>query len=217
MGSNTIFSNISSDVQFDKFKYLFLFLSVIFITHIVVNLVSFFYSEFNDSGTIQLNVESFISNSFNIFIIFSLIYFTTNSDLIFTKNKVLSMLLLIVVFNLMNMIISNLLNFKGYQFINPKFDNVFLIVFLSIIGLLLLNNFLYFGFSYKFLIIPLILFSYIMSGNFMDKKISGWFLSLIPIFMIDLSQNNKFDNIFLTLLSSYIIYSGNFSNFQLYE
>lgn len=213
---NTIYNSLSSDLDFDKFQHLFFFLFVIYGIHF--GYLIFIKYLTNKDYIKNISFENIMNNTFSIFIIFSLIYFIINGIQISTA-KNLSIIMLLGVFHIINIIISNISKNDGFSFISPEFssNNLFLIISLIILSLFFVNNYLYYGFSYKFILIPLVILSYLISGQIINKNVSGWFIALLPLLMIDLKQKNKIDSFVVSFLSVYIIQSGNLTNFKLYE
>lgn len=215
--TNNVFKVLGSDVDYDKFKYLFIFMSGMFLSHIFSMFLANFSNNYKNVNDEKYTIDDAISNSFMFFIIMTLIYFVTNGDGIFIGVIPQYMFwMLIAIFFSTFALVHKLVKYKGFMFINPNL-NIFSIVFVSFLGVTLLNHFFKNGFSYKLIFIPMILGLYYLSGKILNKNISTWFIALMPIFLVDFKQFDMISQLIFSVFTSYVLYSGYITRYELYE
>jgi hypothetical protein len=213
LSNNTIFNTIASDSDIDKFLYLGIYLAIIYSTYTIGHFL-------DKGGKISILDEKLYKNLIMIFLCFSLLYFYSGSIDLF-KNKSYQILLLTGILMIMHPFISKETKGSGYDWISLTdmlFKRPISFVYIFIFGYILIFNILLSGYNHRYSVALAGIFLYLLSGYILNKKVSLWFLSLLPLMPITFELRHSMITFLLyPLILSYIIYSGYNVDFEFYK
>lgn len=208
-----MFKSLQDDIQFDKYKYLLFYLGIIYAAY-SVSLV------FSSIAGDKRETSKLYNNIIMIFFSFGLLFFFSDAENLF-KGKGYQILIFTVMIMIMHPFISKETKDAGYDWISIKeffFGKPISFAYIFIFGFLIVFNILLSGINFKIIGLLMSIILYLLSGYFLDKKVSMWFLSLLPLMTISLEMRKSIIFVLLyPVLLSYIIHSGSIVNFELYK
>ena len=211
--NNTIFTTVANDSAIDKFMYLGVYLAIIYVTYAT----GYFLDK---KGAIDLTNEKLYKNLIMIFLCFSLLYFYSGSIDLF-KNKSYQILLLTIILMIMHPFIAQETNNAGYDWMSLPdflFGKPISYVYIFLFAYILIFNILLTGYNHRYTVALSGVFLYMLSGYILNKKVSLWFMSLLPLMPLTFQLRQSMITFLLyPLILSYIIYSGYTVDFEFYK